>query len=165
MAADDPLYGTLSMFPEPAGASLQPQTPHLAANSFTKAWLRLLRPAWGATDPCSSPTGSLARKKRHYWDPTDLNKYSSGLLLGLKVRQYLCFLLKRHVFASPRPVSPSFSWHLLVTSLPFFPVFPFPPCFLLSPSSPSSAGSLSALWLCSFESECCRLSFLSTPPG
>lgn len=42
----------------------------------SKAWLRLLLLAGGATDPCSSPTGSLVKK--HYWDPTDLNNCSSG---------------------------------------------------------------------------------------
>ena len=44
-------------------------------------------------------------------------------------------------------------------SLPVIFCIPSPPCFL-----PPSVGSLSALWLCSFESECCRLSFpLNTP--
>lgn len=38
----DPLRGTLSMFPEPAGSKLQPQAPHLPANSFVQSLTKAL---------------------------------------------------------------------------------------------------------------------------
>lgn len=71
-----PLRGTPSMLPGFLGSSSSHRRRFsLQRAASSKAWLRLLRLAGGAADPRSSPTGSLVAK--HYWDPTDLNKFSS----------------------------------------------------------------------------------------
>lgn len=77
-----PCVARYPCFPEPAGPSSSLRHLISRQTASSKAWLRLLRLAGGATDPCSSPTGSLV--KNHYWDPTDLNNCSSGLGLVTK---------------------------------------------------------------------------------
>ena len=167
-----PLYGTLSMFTEPVGPSSSRRHLSSRLTASSKAWLRLLRQAGGATDPCSSPTGSLVKKRRKTQTPltymtapwgwirgwaksSDLN---SSFFADSQVES-LCLIVtsKRFRFA----FTPMF--FICVGQFPLILCVSFPPCF--PPSLPPS-GSLSALWLRSFESECCRLSLsLSTPSG
>lgn len=80
VAADHPPAWHAIRAPRVPGFELQPQALSLQLTASSKAWLRLLQLAGGAADPCSSPTGSLVAK--HYWDPTDLNKFSSWFRLS-----------------------------------------------------------------------------------
>lgn len=131
MAADHPPAWHAIHAPRVPGFELQPQALSLQLAASSKAWLRLLQLAGGAADPCSSPTGSLVAK--HYWDPTDLNKFSSWFRLSWSRVPQKSFPAVFYLSLSiPPPYSahlkasvalPLFSQHLQVNKLwtaPFF---------------------------------------------